>query len=145
MAEGMQERAERIAGSRGRGFCTLLGLQVDLVEADRCRIRLPYREAVTRGDDLVHGGAIAALIDAAGTAAAWASRDLPAGARGATVGMSLSYLNGGRGDLVADACVVGRGRRLLVLQVEIEGGDGAHVATAQVTYSLTAPPARSGQ
>jgi acyl-coenzyme A thioesterase PaaI-like protein len=58
----------------------------------------------------------------------------------ARVGFSLSYLEGGRGDLVADARVIRRGRRLIIVQIEVYGADDSHVATAQLTYSLTAPP-----
>ena len=138
MTEGFVERVRRIAS--GKGFAELVGMRLDLAEVDHARVRLPYRVEVSRGDELVQGGAIAALVDVAGTAAAWCSHDLAPGSRGATVGLSLSYLEGGRGDLVADARVVRRGRRLIILQVEVYGAGDSHVATAQVTYSLTAPP-----
>ncbi len=138
MAEEFVERARSIAS--GKGFVSLCGMQLDLAEVDHARVRLPYREEVSRGDELVQGGAISALIDVAGTAAAWCSKDIVPGSRGATVGMSLSFLTGGLGDLVADARVIRRGRRIVVLQVEVYGKDDSHVATGQVTYSLTAPP-----
>lgn len=140
MTEGFVERVRRITSDRG--FAELVGMRLDHAEADRVRVRLPYRKEVSRGDELVQGGATAALVDVAGTAAAWSSPDIVPGSRGATVGFSISYLEGGRGDLVADARVIRRGRRLVVVQIEVHGAGDSHVATAQLTYSLTAPPAR---
>ena len=141
MTEGFEARVRRIV-TGDRGFAEHVGTRLDLAEPGHVRVRLPYRQEVSRGDELVQGGAIATLVDIAGTAAAWCVSDLPEGARGATVGFSLSYLEGGRGDLVADARVVRRGRRLVIVQVDVYGARNSHVATAQLTYSLTAPPTR---
>ena len=45
----------------------LLGVACEIVEEDRVCIRLPYRADVTTVGDLVHGGAIASLVDIAAT------------------------------------------------------------------------------
>ena len=50
-----------------------LGVVTEAIEVDRVRFRLPYREALTTIGDMVHGGAIACLVDVAATAACWAS------------------------------------------------------------------------
>src|SRR5690554_5522970 len=57
----------------------------ELVEPDRVRIRLPYTEDNTTIADVVHGGAIASLVDVAATAACWASPRVAPGARGTTI------------------------------------------------------------
>lgn len=126
--------AERIA--RGP-FGEMLEMRAERIEADRVSIRLPWRHAVTNGGGIVHGGAISALIDTAGTAAAWALPAVGEGARGATVGLSVNFMAPGRdGDLVAEARVVSRGRRIVVIDVDVTDPRGTAVAKGLVTYNL---------
>lgn len=123
----------------------LLGLRGDSVEADRVRVRLPFRPDVTTLGEMVHGGAIASLVDVAATAAAWASPRASLGARGSTVGFSLSFLAPALGkDLVADARVVQRGGTLCICEVAVEDDAGRDVARALVTYRLSLPKPASG-
>ena len=120
----------------------LLGLVAEEIERESVRLRLPYRPELTTVGDLVHGGAIAALVDTAATAVAWSAVDDPAGTRGTTVGLNLSYLSGVRSqDVVAQATVVRRGRSLVVCDVSVAGADGELVAKALVTYKLDQAPA----
>ena len=52
--------------------------------------------------DVVHGGAIAALLDTAGMAAAWSDDTVPEKLAGATVSMSVSFAAAARAtDLTA--------------------------------------------
>ena len=121
----------------GSPLATLLGVAVEAVEADRVRLRLPYRTEVTTIGDTVHGGAIAALVDVAATAAVWSGADLAQSARGTTIGFSLSFLAAGRGqDLVATAEVIQRGRSVCVCEVRVGAVDGKAVARALVTYKI---------
>ncbi len=120
-------------------FGRLVGLVCEEVADDRVRVRLPFRREVTTAGELVHGGAIASLVDVAATAAAWAARELPPNARGTTIGFSLSFLEGARGeDLVATARVIRRGRSLSFVDVDVHGGSGRLAARATVTYKLSA-------
>ena len=114
-----------------------LGIVAEAIEVDRVRVRLPYRDALTTIGDMVHGGAIASLVDVAATAACWANPSVDPGARGTTIGFAINYLNAGRGeDLVATAEVIQRGRVISVCDVHVHGVDGALVARATVTYKL---------
>jgi uncharacterized protein (TIGR00369 family) len=121
----------------------LLGLVLESAEPDRVVVRLPYRGEVTTLGDTVHGGAIAGLVDTAATAAFWAKPGLAAGARGTTIGFSLSFLAAGRGvDLVADARVRRRGREICNGEVVVRDAGGSEVAQAIVTYKLSDPSSR---
>ncbi|MEO6027727.1 MAG: PaaI family thioesterase [Candidatus Binatia bacterium] len=114
-----------------------LGIVMESVEADRVCLRLPYREALTTIGDMVHGGAIASLVDVAATAACWASPNVDPASRGTTIGLTLNYLNAGRGqDLLATAEVIQRGRSIPFCEVTIRAGDTS-VAKALVTYKLS--------
>ncbi len=121
----------------GSPYARLLGIVSEHVEVDRVRFRLPYRDAVTTIGDMVHGGAIASLVDVAATGACWASPGLDPSARGTTIGFAINYLNAGRGqDLIAEAEVIQRGRAISVCEVDVRGADGTRVARATVTYKL---------
>jgi len=118
-------------------LAALLGVETLEVSSDRVRVGLPYRPEVTTVGDLVHGGAIAALVDVAATAAFWTGADLARHPRGTTIGFTVNFLAPARGaDLVAEARVVQRGRSICVGEVTVEGADGRAVARALVTYKL---------
>jgi uncharacterized protein (TIGR00369 family) len=122
----------------GSPYGKLLGITSEAIEADRVRVRLPFREAVTTIGDMVHGGAIASLVDVAATAACWASPAVDPTSRGTTIGFSINYLNAGRGqDLIATAEVIQRGRAIVVCQVSVRDGAGVEAARATVTYKLS--------
>lgn len=127
--------AERVVGNP-------LGehLGMTLVEAapDRVVVGLPFRQHnVTLGDQ-VHGGAIAALIDAAATAVAWTGTDAQAPpARGTTVNLEVSFMAAARAcDLTATATVPRRGRTICFCSVEVHDPTGALVAQGRAVYKL---------
>lgn len=118
-------------------LATLLGMELVEVADDLVRVRLPFRPEVTTLGNLVHGGAISALVDVAATAAAWTKADLGRSPRGTTIGFSLNFLAGAVGaDIVATARVIQRGRSVQVCDVEVAGAAGETVARALVTYKL---------
>ncbi len=118
----------------------LLDVRCDLIEENRAELRLPYRSDVTTVGDLVHGGAIASLVDVAATAACWASPAVMPGSRGTTIGFTIHFLAPARAhDLVADARVIQRGSSICVVEVAVRGADAVTVSRATVTYKLSAP------
>ena len=120
----------------------LLGIVTEEVAEDRVRVRLPFRSAVTTVGEMVHGGAIASLVDVAATAAGWATPAATPGTRGTTVGFSLSFLAASlASDLVAEARVVKRGGTLQVIEVGVSDASGRETARALVTYKLSLPKA----
>jgi uncharacterized protein (TIGR00369 family) len=115
----------------------LLGMQLATAAADRVAVRLPFRPDVTTVGDVVHGGAIGALVDVTATAAAWSRAEMARGPRGTTIGLSVSYLNAAHGrDLVATGTIVQRGRSIVVCEVAVDDAAGLAVARALVTYKL---------
>jgi uncharacterized protein (TIGR00369 family) len=119
------------------GFGAVLGARLTTLSDGYCEMLLPFKPELSRGDELIHGGVIAALIDKAGTAAAWSYSDIPETARGATVSLTVNYLKGAAScDLTAQARVVRRGGTLTVVDVEVKDADGDLVAKGPVTYKL---------
>jgi uncharacterized protein (TIGR00369 family) len=122
----------------GAPLARLLGLELVAAAPDRVQVRLPFRPEVTTVGDLVHGGALAALVDTTATAAAWSGADLGRGPRGTTVSLTVSYLAGARGrDVVATGTVIQRGGSIVVCDVSVAEPDGTEVMRALVTYKLT--------
>lgn len=118
-------------------FGRLLGMELAEVADDLVRVRLPFREELTTLGDLVHGGAVAALIDVSATAAAWTRADLARSPRGTTIGFSLNFLQGAVGvDLISTARVIQRGRSVQVCDVEVHAPAARLCAKALVTYKL---------
>ena len=115
----------------------LVGVRLVAVTAGRVEVTLPFRPEVTTVGDVVHGGAIAALIDVAATAAVWSTADPAASTRGTTIGFTVIFLAAGRGqDLTAVATVIQRGRTICVSDVDVRAADATTVARALVTYKL---------
>lgn len=116
-------------------FTQQLDLRIERLTPDGAELLMPFDSSRTTHSDVVHGGAIATLIDVAATAAAWSTTELPQTPRGATVDMSLQYLSAGRGDLRAHARVLRRGS-LCASEVEVVDSAGKLVAKALVAYKI---------
>ena len=118
-------------------FVGRIGLVLDDIGEDRADVRLPWSEANTTYADIVHGGAIAALVDATVMATAWAGAPLPEKMRGVTVSLSTEFVDTARAeDVVGRGVVVRRGRNLCSVDVTVVGADERVVAKAIATYKL---------
>ncbi len=136
-AKNSKRLAEMQKRMLDKGFGTMLGAKLQAIEEGYCRMVLPWREELSRGDALIHGGVIAALIDKAGTTAAWSYLDIPENARGSTVAMNVNFLEGAVSDLIAEARTVRRGGSISVIDVDVKNIDGVMVAKGMVTYKIS--------
>jgi uncharacterized protein (TIGR00369 family) len=111
-----------------------LGIELRSLEPDRAELALPFDARLATLADVVHGGAIASLIDTAGMAATWADPDVePERVAGATISMNVDYVAAARGqELLAVATVVRRGRSLCFTEVTVSEPDGRVVARGSV-------------
>lgn len=116
-----------------------LNWQSEHIDDDAARFRMPFAPHNVTVGNMVHGGAISALADAAATAACWATPEAdPATTRGATIALNVNFLKAALGvDLVADARVVQRGGSVCVADVEVRTDDGELIAVARATYKLS--------
>ena len=117
-----------------------LGIAIDVVhEPGRVTLSLPMRpELGTRRADVMHGGAIASLIDAAaGAAIITLIEDDDESYRGqATLDLNVTYLNAATTDVHADARVLRSSRALAFTSVDVRDASGALVAVGRATYSI---------
>ncbi len=118
-------------------FVRLLGIELVEVGTDRAVVRLPFRPELTTIADVVHGGALASLIDMAAVSAAWADDAEPESVEGATVSLNVSYVAAARGqELTAIGTVSKRGRSLVFVDVRVTEPDGRLVATGAAVVRL---------
>lgn len=118
-------------------FVGHLGLRLVEMQPDVATLALPFTEALVTIGTVVHGGAIASLIDTTAMVAAWSGAALPEKLRGTTVGLTVNYLTAASSeDLEATARVLQRGKNLVYLDVEVRGAAGKLVAKGLVTYKI---------
>ena len=114
-------------------YAKLLGLELGEIRRGQATIHLTVRDNLKQNQGVVHGGAVASLID---TAAAFAVvTELEAGERVTTTDLTIHYLRpASSGRLSATARIVRGGRRLFVLSVEVTNDQQALSATAVTSY-----------
>jgi uncharacterized protein (TIGR00369 family) len=118
-------------------FVAHLGMRLDQIEHDRARLSMPFRPELVTIGEVVHGGALSALIDTAAMTAAWSGFDAAGELRGTTVGLSVDFLAAAQGrEVTAEAKVIKRGRNLCFCEVDVADADGRPVAKGLVTYKL---------
>ncbi|HEX3281879.1 MAG TPA: PaaI family thioesterase [Pyrinomonadaceae bacterium] len=128
------ERLERIERAIDAvPYARLLGIQLEKVSPGEATLRLAIRPELSQNHGVVHGGAIASLID---TATAFAILTLlEPEERVTTVDLTISYLRPGfEGQMRARAKVLRHGRRLLATSAEVTDDAGTLLATALSTY-----------
>ena len=121
------------AAAKAVPFFRLLAIEVVEVTSGNATLSLEVRKELTQNHGVVHGGAIASLID---SAMAFAIIPLLAAReRVTTVDLNISYLRPlTKGRATATAKVVKSGRRLFVVTADVLDNDGKLAATALSTY-----------
>jgi acyl-CoA thioesterase len=114
-------------------FAQLLGIELDDVGIGTATLGLNITSQLTQNHGVVHGGAIASLID---TATAFAIISvLSHGEKVTTVDLTISYLRPvTEGRVTATAKVLRAGRRLFAVSAEVFDEDGKLATTALSTY-----------
>jgi len=114
-------------------YAKFLGLQLGEVRTGEASIHLDIRDELRQNQGVVHGGAIASLIDTASAFAVLTQINLDE--RVTTTDLTIHYLRPATtGRIAATARIVRGGRRLFVLTVDVHDEAGALIATAVTTY-----------
>jgi uncharacterized protein (TIGR00369 family) len=119
-------------------FPTLLGMSVQEVRVDYCRMLMQYKPELDQPQGIVHGGAIASLLDCVVVPAVGAAyaREV----RFSTVDMHVQYMSAAKQeDLIAEGWVTKRGRSVVFCESEAVGAtSGKVVARSVLTYNVSA-------
>ncbi len=114
-------------------YAKFLGLELGEIANGEVSIHLNVRDELKQNQGVVHGGAVASLIDTASAFAVLTQIDLHE--RVTTTDLTIHYLRPiTSGRMTATARVVRGGRRLFVLSVEVTDDRPVLVATAVTTY-----------
>jgi uncharacterized protein (TIGR00369 family) len=126
-------RFEQIRAAFGKvAYAKLLGMEMCEIEGGQTGVCLDVREELKQNHGVVHGGAIASLID---TASAFAILPLlTENEKVTTTDLTIHYLRPAvSGRMVALAKIVRAGRRRFVLSVDVKN-DRTLMATAITGY-----------
>ena len=115
----------------------LLGLKVEETRIDYCRMRLPFKAELLQAGGLVHGGAIASLMDAVLVPAVGSV--LGRNDRYSTVDLHVQYIGAVVDeDVVAEGWVTKRGRSVVFCESEALGATtGRLIAKSVLTYNVS--------
>lgn len=120
-------------------FAELLGLELMDASKGSATMKLAFRTELSQNYGLMHGGAMASLIDTA-TAFAIVSQ-LEQKEQFTTVDLTVNYLRPvTKGSAICRAGVVRAGRRILTISAEVHDEDGNLVAIALSTYIILSSP-----
>ena len=113
-------------------YARLLGLELCETESGQTAVCLDVRDELKQNHGVVHGGAIASLLDTASAFAILAV--IEQNERVTTTDLTIQYLRPvTSGRMVAQATVVRAGRSRFVVRVDLQN-DGALAATAITGY-----------
>lgn len=115
-------------------YARKLGFAIEELRKDYCRMRMPYDSSLDQPMGVVHGGAIASLIDTVVVGSIFSRmKDVPK--KLATIDMHVHYLAPlVKEDAVAEGWVRRRGRSIVFLGVEVLSASGAVVAHGELSY-----------
>ena len=123
----------------GVPFWRTLGITLLTAERGLVRLHLPMRaELGTRRPEVMHGGAIATLIDAAAGGCVQTMRtpdDADWGGT-STIDMQVSYLSAATGDVQAEGRILRAGKRIAFVDVTVTDDSGTALAVGRVTVSI---------
>jgi uncharacterized protein (TIGR00369 family) len=123
-------------------FPQLLGLTVEEVRHGYCRMRLPFRPDLKHAGGIVHGGAIATLLDSVLVPAIGVT--LPAHSAYSTIDLHVQYLDAlVDEDAVAEGWIVRPGKRTVFGESEAHAaGTKRLLAKAIMTFAVRVPTDR---
>lgn len=114
-------------------FPRSLGIELDSIGNGRARLSLEVTKQHLQLAGVMHGGAIATLIDTAVAFAIVGVSD--ASARFTTVELKVNYLSAiHEGRVVAEARLIRDGRRIVVAECDLFDSDGQLAAKGLLTY-----------
>ena len=117
-------------------FPKLVGLRAEEVRKEYARMRLPYRSELNQPAGIVHGGAIATLIDTVVVGVVFSNLSkMPR--RIVTIDMHVHYMDAAiEEDLIAEATTRKRGRSTIFMAVDVTSESGKDIAHGELCYRL---------
>lgn len=132
MQDALEPWARRF---RESPYVRRLGCELRTLEADRARLRLPYRDENTNPGRALHGGVNASLLLFAGSLAAESGLAAQADLEAGPIDLSVQYLAAAIGEAIeAEGRVLRRGREIVFTEAVVRNEAGRALAQGLVTY-----------
>ena len=129
--------AELTAAARASmPFAEVIGVEVLAATAEEVLARIAWEERLCTAGDILHGGALMSLADAAGAYCAFLN--LPEGAAGtATIESKTNFFRAVRnGHVIGTSRPLHRGRTTIVVETDLHDAAGKHVARVTQTQAV---------
>lgn len=140
LSEDDRARLVGLVDAGGVAFWRHLDISLDEVHGvGHVTLRMPMRaELETRRPGVMHGGALASLIDATcgGAVTTLRRADDETWTGQATTDLNITYLNAATSDVLAEGRVLRSGRAIAYVQAEIRDLEGNVVAVGRATYMI---------
>lgn len=115
-------------------FMRYIGLQAEQLEPGYARTRLPLKEELVNSRGDVHGGTLMSALDFTLSAAARSHDPMSYGV--ITIDMSTHFLDAARSDLLFEARVIRRGRRIVFCEGSVTDQNDNIACIARATFKL---------
>ncbi len=117
-------------------FPKLVGLQMEDVRKEYARMRMPYRPELDQPAGIIHGGAIATLIDTV-VVGTILSNVPSVPKRIVTIDLHVHYMDAAVAeDLVAVGTTRRRGRSTVFVAVDVASASGKAIAHGELSYRV---------
>ena len=132
--ENIQKVVELVQQS---GFYQLLGMEILEAGRGHSRLRVRFREALTHGGGVGHGGVMASLADSCIACALFGLLEDPSQFRLSTIEMKLNYFRPFReGEMIAEGRIIQKGRTIAVGEMDVHDGEGTVYGKGIATYRI---------
>jgi len=118
-------------------FVNVAGMEVEELRTDYARMTMPFRESNLQAAGLMHGGAIATLIDTVVVPAI--GTGLPEGSLWSTIELHVQYHRPLLSNAIAEGWIVKRGKSIIFTRAEVVDEQGKLVAVGTATYMAKLP------
>lgn len=114
-----------------------MGLELLDLRTDYCRVKLPWDERNTQPAGVIHGGAIATIVDTVVVPAI--GTGYPIDAMWSTIELHVQYHRALTTDAYGEGWVVRRGRSVVFTRAEVTDPTGTLIASGTATYAVKQP------
>jgi 1,4-dihydroxy-2-naphthoyl-CoA hydrolase len=125
------------AKARRREYSGHIAFAIEEKTAELVRGRMPIAEGILNPFGTVHAGAMLWFADVVATVLAIGDAEIGPDGKGFPLAITLNaqlLANRRAGDLLAEARLVRRGKRLIVVRTEVKGEDGALLLDVTTTH-----------
>jgi len=123
-----------------------LGAVIETVDAERSRVRVPFRDGNSNPGGALHGGVAASLVDLAASLMGRTGAGDQPDVEHAVVDLSVTYLAAAiNEDVIGEARALRRGKELCFVEVDVQTDGGKAIARGLATHRSAPPGAADRQ